>query len=61
MPMRFVKLTEVAREAGIKPETARAKVRKAYEDPTGKRLPKPIDRWLFKEKDAPRVLKIISQ
>lgn len=59
--MRFIKLTDIAREAGIKCETARSRIRKAYDDPTRKRLPVPVDHWLFKEKDTPRVLKIISQ
>jgi len=61
MPMRFVKLTEVAREAGIRPETARARARRAYEEPTSKRLPRPVAHWLFKESDVERVLKMIRK
>lgn len=59
--MLAIRLSDIARTAGNRPETARARLRKAYDNPGKKRLPKPLEHWTFKHRDASRVLRLISK
>lgn len=56
----FVTVSQIARKAKISARLARARLRKAYDDPTRKRLPTPVTHWVFREKDVDRVLRIVG-
>ena len=60
--MQTITAADIARKVNVKPETARAKLRRAYA--TGnKGLPKPLHdgTWLFRQKDAPKVRSLITR
>jgi hypothetical protein len=58
--MNVIKLADIAREVNVRPETARAKVRRLYRDEKkAKRLPKAVAQWVFKERDKDRVKEIL--
>lgn len=58
--MKTVELPMLAKKAGVSPIVARARLRSAYRRNSLRHLPKPIKHWLFRERDVPRVIKLIN-
>lgn len=62
MTSKTISVADIARAQGIRPETARAKLRRMYAGEDRDDLPEPIvaDQWLFAMKDRRKVERLIS-
>jgi lambda repressor-like predicted transcriptional regulator len=62
MRSRTISVADIAREAGIRPETARARLRRRFEDEDSEGLPEPVAQgiWVFSARDRRKVERLIA-
>lgn len=62
VPSGFVSAADIAREVGVNPKVARAKLRRMYAGKDAKALPKVNgDAWLFAQGDHDRVIELLTR
>lgn len=59
--MKTITVADIARKAGVRPETARARMRRALAQEEGS-LPEPVieGHWIYNAKDRRKVERVIS-
>lgn len=59
---KTISVADIARKAGIRPETARARLRRAFEDDEVEGLPEPVAEgiWVFSARDRRKVERLIE-
>jgi lambda repressor-like predicted transcriptional regulator len=60
--VKTISVADIAREAGIRPETARARLRRRFEDEESEGLPEPVAEgiWVFSARDKRKVERLIA-